>query len=557
MTILTTSTLRRLAVASVAGLALLACVSSNAQERRFRILGADAKEQRFALVVGNRAYPQGPLATPENDAADVAAALRKLGFQVVTAANLDPTRFRSTIRRFEDLLATADGRVVALVYYAGHGVQIQGKNYLLPTGVEYKDQRDVIDFGIDAEQLLARVTAQEPDVTIMILDACRDSPLPAIARSARGGSGLARMDPPAGSFLAFATSAGSTASDNYRERNGLFTKFVLQHIQEPGLTAEQVFRRVRTDVYRASRGQQLPEDNNRLVGGDFFFVPVKDDVSRSAETRRDGPAQQSPAVLDGPKSRPNAAAAMAHPAPAIEIPAAIAGSIGGPAMQGTALSAPPAVLTPVPAPPAHGSERVASLVPPSAQVQGRAEATSPATRLAQLLSRGEQAIPFARTDVYGHVSEEEATFRPREGVLADLPGGLVLTTRNEITAQSGVVYDPPIPIANADMKVGATWSQRGSFREVQGVASGPYSTSVEVIGIEDVATRAGTFRAFHLRETRWVARTRFIVDRWLENSSMIPVLEKRQTVLGQDAYGSFAYFQPPSLDPRIEIGGLP
>jgi hypothetical protein len=591
----------------------------DAQERRFRSpQGSPAKEQRFALVIGNKAYPQGALITPENDASDVASALRRLGFEVVIATNLDPTRFRSTIRRFEDMLALADGRVIAVVFYAGHGVQIQGKNYLLPAQVSYKDQRDVLDFGIEADQLLARINAQEPEVTIMILDACRDSPLPPVARSLRGESGLARMDPPAGTFLAFATSSGSTASDNYRERNGLFTKFLLQHISTPGLTTEQLFRRVRTDVYRASRGQQLPEDSNRLVGGDFFFnvpatpaalepsiaaakievpVPAKSAAPLPAEVKPDpAPAPEAaarpvpvapppivaaapgataavvakPAVTAAPatsaqpraqttSTSPGAVSAAPTPATApmkvqkpvrmVEIPSMKVQqpAVAMPEAKPTRMQEPPAKsVAPAPRP------TIALAAPPPTAAQS----TTAGGSLGEILRSAQRSITYAYDGGNGQESEFEAHPGEASDVLLELPDGAVITMERSLRAYSGMQFDPPIPLAKGALAVGAKWTYAGTFREISGLGNGSVDSSFEVVAKEQLATRAGSFMTYRIRETRWIAGTRYRIERWLDAETLVLLRERNETLAGGPTNGGTGgYFIAPTIRSKIDIKG--
>lgn len=539
--------------------AVASSLPTHAQERRFKPgLGAETPERRIALVVGNRAYPQGPLITPENDAQDMASALRKLGFQVVLATNLDPTRFRSTIRRFEDLLAAADGRVVALVFYAGHGVQINGKNYLLPTDVSYKDHRDVVDFGIDADQLLSRIHAQEPEVTIMVFDACRDSPLPSIARSTRSAGGLARMDPPAGTFVAFATSPGSTASDNQRERNGLFTKYILQHIQTPGLNTEQVFRKVRTDVYRASRGQQLPEDSNRLVGGDFLFaslpslstqhassalpgdvaqdsrVPAREPIKLIPEPSVARPTTEQPKAL--PPVQPKAAQAAGPPAKA------------APAAQ--AKNAPPPKASPPPI--QEIPQNLASAQQTTRAQQAAAEPVQESL-LARLVNRRTGSLVYSATNDVGAKQDIVARIGGFPGALLVFNDGAIWTNDRALSEQSGLVFEPPLPMVLKDMGVGARWSYSGKFREKVGTARGQVDSSFEVVALESVASPFGVAKCFRVNEVRWVAGTRYTITRWIEVESLIPFKERTATVLSG---GHTAVYVAPTPKALVELRAI-
>ncbi len=229
-----------------------------------------ATEKRVALVIGNGAYPRAPLANPVNDAADLSAALRRLGFEVMERRNRNSEELKRDLIEFQDKLAPG---AVGLFYFAGHGVQAgRGLNYLLPIGRDYLRERDAEMFGLEAGTVLRRMEESGAALSVVILDACRDSPLPPEVRSS-GGRGLARMDAPSGSLIAFATAAGSTADENRGARNGLYTQYLLRAIEAPGLRLEDVFQQVRRDVERASNRRQSPEEISKLTRA-FYFRPV-------------------------------------------------------------------------------------------------------------------------------------------------------------------------------------------------------------------------------------------------------------------------------------------
>ena len=194
---------------------------------------APVAERRVALVVGNAEYVRAPLVNPVNDAADLAAALRRLGFDVIERRNRNPDELRRDLVEFQDKLGPG---AVGLFYFAGHGVQAGrgGRNYLLPVGVDYRRERDAEVFGLDAGSVLARMEESGASLSVVILDACRDSPLPPEGRTS-GSRGLGRMEAPSGSLVAFATAPGSTADENPRGRNGLYTQYLLRAIEVPGL----------------------------------------------------------------------------------------------------------------------------------------------------------------------------------------------------------------------------------------------------------------------------------------------------------------------------------
>jgi hypothetical protein len=503
--------------ALLAGLVALCALPLLAQDgrlRRYAAPEAGEVEQRFALVVGNRSYPRFGLATPENDARDMATALGNVGFKVSMAIDLDPTRFKAAIRKFEDTLAGADGKKVALVYFAGHGVQLQGRNYLLPAHVEYRDQRDVLDNAIDAEQLLARIQGEGPDLVIMVLDACRDSPLPPIARTQRSG-GLARMEAPVGTFLAFATSPGSTASDNSRERNGLFTKYVIQHIQTPGMTAEQVFRRVRTDVYRASRGAQLPEDSNRLVGGDFYFVaPIQAAVV--------APEPARPIVASRP---PEPVPAKREPAPAQREPV--------PAKKEPA----PAQNDPVPAARTEAPPQVVAAVVPAVDTRERSTAQ---TTLASALRSG-ASIGYDVRDRNGTAARRIARIPQPQGFTysdgsVHVPAGML--------ESDCCTFDPPLPLLPPKPEVGVRWSYSGRTSNRGSFIPATATSNSTIVAKERLETAAGAFQAYRIEEVRWLGPVRSVHERWVESETAVLLKETITTPTVAGSLISSAAFTP-------------
>ena len=222
--------------------------------------------KRWALVIGNGSYAGMPLRNPVNDANDMAAALEGLGFTVIKRTNASLSQMRQAVRAFSDNIRRGG---VGLFYYAGHGVQVDGVNYLIPIGADLKKKFDVPDQCLKARYVLGAMEDARNALNIVILDACRDNPF----RSFRGGArGLARMDAPTGSLLAFATAPGSVASDG-PGRNGLYTSVLLRHIRTPGLELLSLFNHVGHGVMTASQGAQVPWLNHTPTRS-FYFVPA-------------------------------------------------------------------------------------------------------------------------------------------------------------------------------------------------------------------------------------------------------------------------------------------
>jgi hypothetical protein len=228
------------------------------------IVAISAQESRAALVIGNGTYKSSPLANPVNDANDMADALKKLGFSVMLKINADQRAMEDSIRAFGKKLRSGG---VGLFYYAGHGLQVEGRNYLVPIGTDIQSEADVKYEAVDAGRVLAQMEDAENSMNIIILDACRDNPY---ARSFRSSErGLAKMDAPTGSILAYATAPGSVAADGVG-RNGIYTSKLLKHMFTPGLEIGRLFRQVRVEVMKDSGTRQVPWESSSLTG-DFFF----------------------------------------------------------------------------------------------------------------------------------------------------------------------------------------------------------------------------------------------------------------------------------------------
>ncbi len=225
-----------------------------------------AGEQRIALVIGNSQYKDSPLPNPVNDARAIARALAESGFKVIKKENIGQKEMQVALREFGDALKNGG---VGLFYYAGHGMQVKGRNFLIPVDAQIQREDEVAYNSVDANQVLDKMEAAANRLNIVVLDACRNNPF---ARSFRsGGAGLAQMDAPVGTLIAFATAPGSVASDG-EGQNGLYTQHLLQSMQKPGIKIEDVFKNERAGVRKDSAGKQIPWESTSLEG-DFIFVP--------------------------------------------------------------------------------------------------------------------------------------------------------------------------------------------------------------------------------------------------------------------------------------------
>lgn len=225
-----------------------------------------ASSQRVALVIGNGQYSSSPLSNPVNDATDMAAALKRLGFSVILKTNAGLRDMEEAIKDFGTRLRRGD---VGLFYFAGHGVQISGTNYLIPIGARINKDTDVKYETVDAGRILDEMANAGNDLNIVILDACRDNPFALSFRSA--SRGLAMVGVPTGTFISYSTGAGQVAQDG-EGRNSPYTAALLENIGQEGLPIEQVFKRVRQKLDRETGGKQIPWELSSLRG-DFYFNP--------------------------------------------------------------------------------------------------------------------------------------------------------------------------------------------------------------------------------------------------------------------------------------------
>lgn len=221
--------------------------------------------KRVALVIGNSTYRESVLKNPINDAQDMAKALTEFGFDVDLKLNANKEEMYKAI---QDFGAKLEPHSVALFYYAGHGIQSNGENYLVPVDADIKKETELPFTMIQAGFVLAQMEDVKDCLNLVILDACRNNPF---ERSFRSNiKGLAQMKAPTGTLIAYATSPGSVASDG-EDRNGLYTQELLKAMKTPGLPIEKVFKEVRKSVIDLSHQEQVPWDASSLVG-EFYFV---------------------------------------------------------------------------------------------------------------------------------------------------------------------------------------------------------------------------------------------------------------------------------------------
>ncbi len=222
-------------------------------------------ESRLALLIGNGNYKSSPLKNPVNDVRLMESSLTEAGFTVLKAENATRREMQRLVRDFGERLKQAGG--VGLFYFAGHGVQVKGANYLVPVDADIRAEDEVAFDSVDAQSILEKMETAKNRINLLILDACRDNPFAKGSRSSTAG--LATMSAPSGSLVAYSTAPGSVASDG-AGNNGLYTQHLAAVMRMSDIPIEEVFKRVRANVRKDSANQQTPWENTALEGNFYF-----------------------------------------------------------------------------------------------------------------------------------------------------------------------------------------------------------------------------------------------------------------------------------------------
>ena len=251
----------------------------------------EAQEKRVALVIGNSAYGGNALTNPVNDATDIAASLRDRGFEVILRTDADYSGMDTALSDFQKALKDKD---VALFYYAGHGVQAEGENYLIPVKEDISSLAKAKSKGIALGDVLSRIRDAQVKTALVFLDACRDNPFPGSSRS--GTRGLAAIAAPRDveTLIAYATQPGDVAQDG-SGRNGVFTSAVLKNLETPGLNIGEMMTRVKADVKAATGGKQQPRVDDGL-SRTFYFSDASMAAAKAQEAASKSQAEL--AILD-------------------------------------------------------------------------------------------------------------------------------------------------------------------------------------------------------------------------------------------------------------------
>ena len=237
-------------------------------------------EKKLALVIGNSNY-ENELKNPVNDARLIASVLDSLSFDVILKENLETDRdFKDAILEFGSKRSSYE---IGFIYYAGHAIQIDGVNYLLPTKEVFNSEEDVGFYAFNVQNLMKILGKKTDQANILILDACRDNPYEKnwnLTRSSKNSSGLAKMPPPTGSLIAFSTESGATAPDG-KGTNSIYTLSLAKNLLIKDVSIDQVFRNVRAEVLKQSDNKQRPSEESKLTGGALVLNPSSFDLDYS------------------------------------------------------------------------------------------------------------------------------------------------------------------------------------------------------------------------------------------------------------------------------------
>jgi hypothetical protein len=416
---------------------------------------------RVAVVIGNAAYASSPLLNPGRDAAAMSALLREMGFQVVLAQDAAKARMQAALDEARTLLQGRQG--VGLFYYAGHGLQLDWRNYLLPVDAAPQRAADVPAQALDVQAVLESFRAAGTSMNILVLDACRDNPFAGTASA----KGLAPLDAPPGTFFAYATAPGNVAEDGApQDGNGLYTRFLLQELKRPEARIEDVFKRVRLQVRQASQGRQIPWESTSLEQDFIFATGQRAEASTGMRREREFDAEKGEWDRIKNSNRPEDIYAFLqrHPNGRLaEVAQLRLDQLSRPVVQ--AVASVPSL------PPGVDRFRVGDV------------------------------REFELTDLLTGAAPQ----RLRREVTAIRDGQVLINDGESIYTQSGMVLlnrtgrkDPGVLLVPSELQVGKRW--RSAFTNVRVPGAPPARNFYEhrVVALEDVQVPAGSFKTYRV-----------------------------------------------------------
>ena len=456
----------------------LACVTAVAQA---------PTDIRVALVIGNAAYAgNAALANPTNDAKAMAETLRGLGFTVVEIRDGGRTQMNDAIVKVRDTLKGKQG--VGMLYYAGHGLQLDWRNYMVPVDAKLNSAGDVAGQTVDVNAVIDAFKGAGNRMNILVLDACRDNPF---RGNTAAGKGLAQVDAPPGTFLAYATAPGNVAEDgDEKSGNGLYTQYLLQELKKPTAKIEDVFKRVRLNVRKQSEGRQIPWESTSLED-DFFFndgkvVAVAKPSERVKEAEFNLEKADWDKIKDSKKADDFYAFLLKYPN----------GSISNVAQAQLDRLQKAKTLAVV---------NKEGIVQSASDVRYRLGDT----QVTQMRSGYSGAIVSTGTSVVTKITEDRVEMN-NGGAVFTLDGGTII---NRFIAD---MSPPRLDLPAGEYAVGKKWAYR-SIQTNKSGGGGWVEGEVKIVALENVTVPAGTFKAYKLELnsiSQWGERVK--LTRWME-----------------------------------------
>ncbi len=491
---------------------------------------------RVALVIGNSAYEgAAALDNPANDATAMADALKRLGFSVTQVRDGSRAQMVAAIQSMGKSLADKSG--VGMLYYAGHGLQMNWRNYMVPVNARLSNASDVSEQSVDVDVVMKTFKAAGNRMNIVVLDACRDNPF----FGTTSDKGLAQMDAPPGTFLAYATAPGNVADDGSVGSNGLYTGFLLRELTRPASKIEDVFKRVRLQVRQSSKGRQVPWESTSLEEDFFFNDGVKhtfksedlDQLSQQARTRAQDVLQQAELARQKEQLELERASAAAK----------ASGTLSKKQEEELAFQREKADWDRIAT--SHNPDDFYDylLRYPSGSISELASATLERLARAQTKSvadrEGMVQVPgkdrFRLGDKHYFYFRDDLTKSSRTGVLrvtrvdedtVEINDGQDVYTREGATIRNRFLskMDPPrLDLPAGDYVIGKRWKYRSLKTDAMGPRAGSSSFvngASRITALEEVTVPAGTFKAYRLEmeefadDGTYVKLTRWMLPDW-------------------------------------------
>lgn len=451
---------------------------------------------RVALIIGNAAYPSSPLSNPVNDAKAVSDVVKGFGFTVIEVRDASKVQMEQAIEQAKDLLKGGGG--IGMLYYAGHGLQLDWRNYLVPIDATLGSARDVAKQTVDVQLVLDAFKAARNAMNIIVLDACRDNPFGATGR----GAGLAPMDAQWGTFVAYATAPGNLAEDGTSESgNSLYTQFLVQELKRPNTRIEEVFKRVRLQVRQRTEGRQIPWESTSLEE-EFYFDPAVKPVT----VRESDRSRLIAAALSLEKTDWDRVKASSNPD---DFYAYLQKYPGGLISE-------------------QAQFRLDQLQRAKVQPQrGANGVTALASGADRFLAGDEWAIE--RTDGFSKESRRlrfRVTQVDNNRVMIN-DGRVILDQMGSVLKNGFGAKDPGVLVAPADLSIGKRW--RSAFTNTTDSGNGSINFyDFRVVAFEEIAVPAGTFKAFRVERLGFAtppqgAQTTLSGTMWIDPTTMFVI----------------------------------